>query len=97
MYGEKSVKLTRQELYEEVWADPVSKVAMKYGISDVGLAKICKRKSIPRPPLGYWTKLAHGHDAEKPQLNQIERAMDLVLKLLALQTRWKLYFDASQK
>jgi hypothetical protein len=53
MYGDKSVKLTRQELYQEVWTDPASKVAMKYGMSDVGLAKICKRNSIPRPPLGY--------------------------------------------
>jgi len=29
---------------------------MEMGISDIGLAKICKRHNIPRPGLGYWGK-----------------------------------------
>lgn len=46
----------REELYEEVWSAPVRKVAKKYGISDVGLAKVCRKLSIPLPGRGYWTK-----------------------------------------
>jgi len=35
-------------------------LAPKYGLSDVGLAKICKKYNIPRPWLGYWTQVKHG-------------------------------------
>jgi transcriptional regulator with XRE-family HTH domain len=33
----------REKLYEEIWAEPMMQVAKRYGISDGGLAKICKR------------------------------------------------------
>jgi hypothetical protein len=45
--------LTREQLYEKVWSQSVSSLAKEMGISDVGLAKICKRHNIPRPGLGY--------------------------------------------
>ena len=62
------LKLTRLELYEKIWKEPVYRVAIKFGLSDVGLAKICKRNNIPKPPLGYWTKLAHGKKVNQPIL-----------------------------
>ncbi|GEM_PF-4959883 len=37
----------REKLYQEIWAEPVMQVAKRYGISDVGLAKICKKMKIP--------------------------------------------------
>lgn len=40
--------LDRDELYEEVWKTPVFRLSRKYGISDRGLAKICKRMKHPR-------------------------------------------------
>jgi hypothetical protein len=36
------------------------KLARKYGLSDVGLAKICRKHNIPRPPRGYWAKVQNG-------------------------------------
>jgi hypothetical protein len=54
------ITLTRKELYEKVWLQPVHTLAKEYGISDVGLKKICKRRDIPTPGLGYWAKVAHG-------------------------------------
>ena len=36
--------------------------------SDVGLAKICKKLSIPRPPRGYWTKKSYGVRTRKEHL-----------------------------
>jgi hypothetical protein len=48
----------RQELYEKVWQFPLRKLATEYGISDVGLAKVCRKLDIPLPGLGHWT-LAH--------------------------------------
>ncbi|CAE6695808.1 hypothetical protein [Paraburkholderia domus] len=58
----------RQKLYEEVWAEPVTKVSKRYGISDVGLRKICVGLDIPVPPVGHWAKLAAGKTVEKPAL-----------------------------
>ncbi len=56
----KETKFVREQLYQEVWAEPVSKLAKRYGLSDVGLRKICKRLNVPMPPLGWWAKKAHG-------------------------------------
>jgi len=60
--------LTREQLYQEVWAEPTTKVAAKYGLSDRGLAKLCARHDIPVPPRGYWAKKAHGHKARQSPL-----------------------------
>lgn len=49
--------LSRQELYDLVWSEPKSSLARRLGISDVGLAKACRRAHIPVPGLGYWAKL----------------------------------------
>jgi len=38
----------------------MTKVAKRYGLSDVALAKTCRRHKIPRPPRGYWQKKRHG-------------------------------------
>jgi len=53
---EKIVRITRKALYDEVWAEPMAKLAKKYSMSDVGLAKICRKNDIPRPGRGYWAR-----------------------------------------
>ena len=55
--------VSREALYEEVWTDAVTVVAPRYGLSDVGLVKICKKLGIPVPPRGYWAKLKAGRVA----------------------------------
>lgn len=53
----------RDELYEEVWSSPMTHLASKYGLSDNGLRKICRKLNIPTPPIGYWARLQYGkHD-----------------------------------
>lgn len=52
--------MKRSELYERVWATPMTKLAAELGISDVGLAKACRRHAVPAPPRGYWAKLKAG-------------------------------------
>ena len=42
-------ELSRTELYEKVWSIPMQKLAKQYGISDVGLTKLCRRHAIPLP------------------------------------------------
>jgi len=45
--------LTREELYERIWHCPIRDVARELGVSDVGLAKLCNRNGIPKPPQGF--------------------------------------------
>jgi hypothetical protein len=52
----KTIKLSRRELYDQVWSTPMRTLAIRYGMSDVGLAKVCRRHEIPRPHVGYWAK-----------------------------------------
>jgi hypothetical protein len=62
------VSASREDLYEKVWNVSVTKLAKSYGISDVGLAKACKRHQIPRPPMGYWAQKAAGRAPKRPPL-----------------------------
>lgn len=54
------ITISRQELYNLVWAKPVVQIAKEFGISDVAIAKICKKMNIPKPGLGYWAKKEFG-------------------------------------
>ena len=64
-----TVRLTRKELYEEIWKISVAGVSKKYGIPYARcLAKI-KAAQIPVPPSGYWTKLNFGKSVEQPPLS----------------------------
>ena len=60
--------VSREALYEEVWSDPVTVVAPRYGLSDVGLVKICKKLGIPVPGRGYWAKVKAGRPTRKVPL-----------------------------
>jgi len=48
--------VTRTELFNLVWNEPMRTLAPKFGLSDVGLAKLCRREAIPLPPMGYWAR-----------------------------------------
>ncbi len=67
----KILEISREELYQQVWTTPMSKLAKKYGLSDQGLAKKCRKHQIPRPPVGYWVKLANGKNVAKPPLPEV--------------------------
>ena len=55
-----SAALTRQQLYDRVWAAPMTQVAAELGLSGGGLAKICDRLLIPYPPRGHWARAKAG-------------------------------------
>ena len=60
--------LTRMELFDLVWTVPMSALAPRYGMSDVGFKKLCGRHDIPTPGLGYWTKVRFGKRVHRPRL-----------------------------
>ena len=61
----------RNALYEEVWTTPMQRLAEKYGISDVGLAKVCRKLSIPRPGRGDWARIAAGQIVARTPLPKL--------------------------
>jgi len=67
--------LKREDLYREVWSRPITHVAKDYGISDVGLAMACRRRGVPRPPVGYGAKREAGHELEIPPLPPLSGEM----------------------
>ncbi len=55
-----TITITREQLYKAIWSKPTTAVAKEFGISDVAVAKICKKLNVPKPKLGYWAKKQHG-------------------------------------
>jgi hypothetical protein len=69
---EKPLTLTREDLYELAWSKPISELAKDFGISDVGLAKRCKRLRVPIPGRGYWVRVDAGQTPYRPKLPKRE-------------------------
>ncbi|OFE12752.1 hypothetical protein PHACT_06040 [Pseudohongiella acticola] len=62
---------TRKELYDLVWQTPMTKLSKEVGLSDQGLAKLCRRRHIPIPPRGYWAKHAAGQKVTQTPLPEL--------------------------
>lgn len=60
--------VTREELYELVWAEPMTKVAAKFGVSGSYLTRVCEALNVPRPKQGYWAKLEYGKATKQLEL-----------------------------
>ena len=83
MANEKGIiKLTRKQLYDEIWLLSVAGVARKYQLNYQRLMKVCKEKGIPYPPSGYWTRKNMGKDVSK----EVVPLKGYENKLVALQT-----------
>ena len=61
-------ELTREELHEKVWSLPGSKLAEEFGLSDIAIAKRCKKLNVPRPSRGYWAKVQAGRKPRRTPL-----------------------------
>ncbi len=67
-----TIEITREQLYEAIWSKPTTAVAKEYGISDVAVAKICKKLHVPKPKLGYWAKKQHSKRVRQTPLPQLQ-------------------------
>ena len=83
-----SVDVTRQELYDLVWARPIIHVAKDFGISGSMLCRICTDRNVPRPPRGYWANL-QATSANKvgrftkpalPNLSELDQSFDGLIR-----------------
>lgn len=68
MPEEPVIRITRQQLYDEIWKISVAGLAKKYDIPYSQLMKQIKQADIPVPPSGYWTQLSFGKPVTKPEL-----------------------------
>lgn len=61
-------RMSRQELYDLVWSEPMRTLAPRFAISDVALRKTCVKAFVPVPERGYWAKLNAGKPAIRIKL-----------------------------
>jgi hypothetical protein len=76
--------VVREALYDEVWSEPVIEVAKRYGLSDVGLAKVCRKLRIPLPSRGYWAKVKAGRVMHRVPLPALPDRVPTVVQLTRL-------------
>jgi hypothetical protein len=77
--------LSREDLYELAWSKPMSELAKDFGISDVALAKRCRKLRIPVPGRGYWARVDAGQKPYRPKLpsRETDRSDSSALTILA--------------
>ena len=74
------VKLSRKQLYDEIWLLSVAGVARKYNLNYGRLIESCKEAGIPYPSSGYWTKKNFGKDVSS-DIVPLEGDENLLLEL----------------
>jgi hypothetical protein len=52
--------LSRRELHDLVWSEPLKTLCARFSISDVALRKTCQRAMIPTPERGHWARKQAG-------------------------------------
>ena len=62
------MSVTREQLYEAVWAEPMTVVATRGEVSANYLARVCHHLNVPHPVRGYWAKLSFGKKPKRPTL-----------------------------
>lgn len=84
-----SFVLTRDQLYDLVWSEPMQRLSTQIGISDVAIAKRCRKVGVPVPERGYWNRLHAGKrvvkailpDRDLVTINRIEMSGTLPAEL----------------
>lgn len=67
--GLRTTELTREELYELVWKEPMLRIGERVGVSSSYMARVCTDLRVPRPPRGYWAQLEFGKSVpDRPPL-----------------------------
>jgi hypothetical protein len=64
----------------------VSEIAARIGISDVGLAKACRRVDIPLPSRGYWARVSSGQPIARDPLPPSPAGLPEVIRITGIRT-----------
>lgn len=87
----------REELYAEVWEQPLVKIAPKYAISVVMLGKICRQLLIPVPGRGYWAKKQYGKPVRRLPLPEGKNLPSYIDRQLLLHHESKRFRSRRQR
>ncbi|MEC7769829.1 MAG: hypothetical protein VX798_01510 [Bacteroidota bacterium] len=71
--------ISRQELYDLVWAKPLGQVAQIFQMKDHVLKKLCQEHTIPLPKLGYWQKIKYGKAVQREELPKTKKEIPIEL------------------
>ena len=71
----------REVLHELVWTAPVLELSRRLGVSDVGLAKLCRRAAIPVPGRGYWARTESGQTIGRVPLPAAPEGLPSLLRI----------------
>ena len=82
-----NITLPRRELFDKVWTTPMQKLAKEFGLSDVGLAKLCRRHEIPLPGRGYWARVQFGQKPARAILPELKEPRLDAITIFPSQTR----------
>lgn len=74
------VKLSRRQLYNEIWLLSVAGVARKYSLNYSRLMGSCKEARIPYPSSGYWARKNIGKDVSS-EIVPLKGDEDLLVEL----------------
>jgi integrase len=53
---ERGMNVDRGTLFDEVWSEPSTVVARRYGVSSSFLKRVCESLAVPTPPRGFWSR-----------------------------------------
>ncbi len=62
------MRISREDLYKEIWSEPATKLASRYDVSSSYLVRVCEALNVPHPPRGYWARRAVGETMPVPPL-----------------------------
>jgi len=63
----KKFTIEKEELEKLIWEKPTTEIAEMFNVSDVAVAKRCKKFGIQKPPRGYWTQF------KEPKLENLKK------------------------
>lgn len=75
------VRLSREELHERVWSEPLRTLAERWGVSHPTLKKACERAEVPTPDRGHWAKKEAGKPVRRPALPRRLPGMDREVRI----------------
>jgi hypothetical protein len=75
-------KITRDELYEELWRAPLSKLAVTWGVPIASIVRAAELMNVPRPASGHWQAVARGWTLERAPLppTEADTVLSVVIK-----------------
>lgn len=79
--AQQRIALTREELYELVWSEAMTKVAARFQMSDVALKKRCTKHHIPMPGRGYWRKVETGSPPKRIALPKLKNTSPIIFDI----------------